>query len=58
MIGEALRESSNDPDPPLRLAQEERATVARDVSAIESRDHFSSIDGMKSERPLLTLCRH
>jgi len=58
VIGEAGRELGDDPGDPLRLSQQQSAAVRRDMPTVESSHNITPPEGVKSERLLVTLCRH
>ena len=58
MIREALRKPVDQPDRPIRRAQQQSAGIRCDRPAIEPGGHFAASQGLEIERPLVTLCRH
>jgi hypothetical protein len=58
IIGEAIGTLVEDPDALFNLPQEQPTAVTGDGATVEFRADLASLQGMKSEDKLVTLCGH
>ena len=58
VVREALRQAVQKPQANVGLAQQQSAAVRGDPAAVEPSDHLASAEGVKSQLPECTLCRH